>query len=132
HWAVVHASSRTYEAGVREFLEPGGPGQAVAVLPLVVLPVFARLDPRPPGPLLAVPGDGLPQAVLEGGPGLPAEGGELRAVERVAAVVAGAVVHAAEEGGVGRGELEDALRDLDVLVLVAAADVVDLARLALA
>ena len=45
--------------------------------------------------------------------------------------MARSVVHVAHEPRVGSGQLEDPPRDLEVLELVAGADVVDLARLAL-
>src|SRR6185369_12166466 len=63
---------------------------------------------------------------------LPAERLELRRVERVTAVVPGAIVDRTDQRLVGAGQLEHARRDLAVLDLFAAADVVDLAGLALA
>ena len=50
---------------------------------------------------------------------------------RVAPVVAGTVVDVPDERGIAAGQLDDALRDVEVLALLAA-DVVDLARPALA
>ena len=72
--------------------------QPSRVLALVVLPVLAGLDRLPPVAVLAVPGDRLRQ------PGLaervrrrPAERAQLGVVERVAAVVAGAVLDVPDE-----------------------------------
>ena len=60
----------------------------------------------------------------------PAERPQLRVVDRVAAIVARPVLDVADQGRVGAGQLEDAVGDLDVLVVLAA-DVVDLTRRAL-
>ena len=62
--------------------------------------------------------------------GRPAERPQLGVVDRVAAIVARAILDVADQAGVGAGQLEDAVGDLDVLVVLAA-DVVDLARRAL-
>src|SRR5206468_12893814 len=97
------------------------------VLRVVVAPVLARLDRLPPGAVVAVPLDGLREAFLEAPLGLPAELAQLRGVERVAAIVPGAILDVADQRGVGARELEDALGDVQVLALLAA-DVVDLAR----
>ena len=78
-----------------------------------------------------VPGDRLGDALLERLLRLPAERAQLGRVERVAAVVAGAVLDVADQRLVGARQPEDVADDLDVLALVVAADVVDLARRAL-
>src|SRR3990170_6847272 len=100
----------------------------VGVLAAVVGEVLARLDRLPPVAAGAVPLDRLGETVLEAPLRPPAERAPPRRVEGVAAVVTGPIGHVADEPRVGARQLEDAARDLDVLELVAAADVVDLAR----
>src|SRR5581483_8322347 len=102
------------------------------VLALVVLAILAGLDRLPPVAAGAVPVDRLRQAGLaERVPRRPSDRAQLGVVERVAAVVTGAVLDVADQARVGARQLDDPVRDLDVLELLAA-DVVDLARLALA
>src|SRR5947207_7449101 len=103
-----------------------------AVLALVVLAELARLDRLPPGAVVAVPVDRALHALVEADPRRPAEAAHARRVEGITPVVPGPVVDAPQQRPVGPGQLEDRLRDLDVLALVAAADVVGLARGALA
>src|SRR5581483_6569685 len=81
-------------------------GEALAVLLLVVLLVLARLDRLPPGAVLAVPVDGRADAVVEVHLRLPAERVQLRRVDRVAPVVAGPVVDAAQQRPIGARQLE--------------------------
>src|SRR5262245_20732128 len=105
--------------------------KALRVLLLVVAAVLAGLDGLPPGAVREISFHGLAQAALaERVPRRPPEAAELRVVERVAPVVARAVLDVADERQVGPGELEDPVGDLEVLVVLAA-DVVDGARLAL-
>ena len=107
-----------------------GISSAPAVLALVVLAVLARAD-RPPPPSLSryqstvrsIPSS-KPTAAFQPSPSSFVGG------ERVAAVVAGAVVDVLDQRLVAPGELQDPLDDLDVRQLVGAADVVGLARLA--
>src|SRR5258708_5443464 len=62
------------------------------VVALVVRPILAGADPLPPAAVLHVPVDGLRQPVGESDARDPAQlGADLRRVDRVAAVVAGAV-----------------------------------------
>src|SRR4051795_2251778 len=102
--------------------------QRAPVVALVVLAVLARADGLPPPGVVAVPGDGLLQALLEAHLRRPAERAGLLGAQRVAAVVAGAVGDVLDQGLVLARVLQDALDDLDVGGLVRAADVVDLAR----
>ena len=127
------------------YLEPGGAARArparadaapqarrallaepLGVLLLVVRAVVAGLDRLPPVAVVAVPGDRLGQAVRERARRRPAERPELRGVQRVAAIVPGAVLDVTDERLVGAGQLEDRPRQVAVLDLLAAADVVDL------
>src|SRR4030065_22081 len=92
------------------------------------------------GGLDGSPGGGPPRPARGGGgggggarrvAGLPAEGAELAGVDRVAAVVAGAVLDVLDKG-LGLADLgEKEAGHVDVAHLVARSDVVDLARLAL-
>src|SRR5439155_3731548 len=102
--------------------------EARLVLPAVVVLPLPGLDRLPPAAVLAIPGDGLPEPVLEAPLRGPAERRELRAIERVAAVVAETVLDVPDEPGVGTGELQDPAGQLEVLELTAA-DVVDLSGL---
>ncbi len=94
--------------------------------------IFAALfDGAPPELVGRVPADGALQRFCEIGRPAEAEVIELRGGDRVAAVVAGAVGDAARRRVVRLAQLvEDDLGDLAVGALVAAADVVDLAGLA--
>ena len=104
------------------------------LLPLGGVPGLGGLLGRaPPGLVVAVPGYGLGQAGGEvGARGLPAElGPELGRVDRVAAVVAGAVAHPVEVVlGTAEG-LEDLAQHGDVVQLAVGADQVGLADAAL-
>lgn len=100
------------------------------LLPLGGVPRLGGLLGRaPPGPVVAVPGYGLGQAGGEvGARGLPAElAAELGRVDRVAAVVAGAVAHPVEVVlGAAEGP-EDLAQHGDVVQLAVGADQVGLA-----
>ena len=104
------------------------------LLPLGGVPRLGGLLGRaPPGLVVAVPGYGLGQAGGEvGARGLPAElGPELGRVDRVAAVVAGAVAHPVEVVlGAAEG-LQDLAQNGDVVQLAVGADQVGLADSAL-
>src|SRR5438132_730134 len=106
--------------------------QPLCVLPLVVAAELAGLDRLPPAAVRAVPLDGLAHSLPEVARRPPAELLELPGAERVTPVVAGAVLDVAQQRAVRARQLEDELDHLDVLVLVAAADVVGLAGLPLA
>src|SRR4051812_46507451 len=108
----------------------GEPGRVLLLVVRAV--VVGLLDPLPPDAVVAVPGDGRGEALGERPAAAPAERFELGRVERVAPIVARPVVDAPDQRLVRAGQLEDAARDLAVLDLLAAADVVDLSRLALA
>src|SRR5918996_3683265 len=110
---------------------PTPSGEAVRVLALVVVEVLARLDPLPPGTVVAVPGDGLDERLGELAPRLPAQCPQARGVDRVATIVTGPVLDVPDEGWAHTGQLDDAPHDVEVLQLLAG-DVVDAARLALA
>lgn len=91
------------------------------------------LGRAPPGLVGNVPVDRLPQALGEVGVGRPpAELAlELRAVDGVAAVVAGAVGDPVEVLGVASHRLEDHAQDRDVVLLPIGSDEVGLPRAAL-
>src|SRR5262245_61792660 len=97
------------------------------VLPLVVLAEFPRLQGAPPGLVGLVPADGGGQGVVEAMSRLPSQRVELARVHRVAPVVAGAVADRANEAVGLLTEVQDAARERQVLQLVPAPDVVDLA-----
>src|SRR4051812_35128412 len=67
--------------------------EGAPVVALVVRPVLARADRLPPRRVVAVPGDGLREPVVEAHARLPAECAHLVRGQGVAAVVAGAVRH---------------------------------------
>src|ERR687894_565961 len=71
-------------------------------------------------------------AAVEARAGLPSERADLVGGERIAAVVTGPVGHVLDQRLVGAGELDQPADQVDVLRLVGPADVVDLARRALA
>src|SRR3989449_11041696 len=81
--------------------------------------------------VLAIPGDGRRERVAEAVARRPAELVDLLRVERVAPVVARPILHGLDQGLGLPQEMEDLARQHDVLHLVAAADVVDLALPAL-
>ena len=106
-----------------------GGGAASALLPLLPVPGLGGLLGRaPPGLVVAVPLDGPLQALGEVGVlGLPAElAAELGGVDRVAAVVAGAVPDPVEVVGVLPHGLEDGAQDVDIAPLPVRADQVGL------
>ena len=88
-----------------------------------------RLCGAPPSLVLAVPPDGLGEALGEVRVGrLPAQlAAELGGVDRVAAVVAGAVAHPVEVVLVTAERLEDLAKDGDVVLLAIGTDQVGLA-----
>ena len=90
------------------------------------------LDRAPPPLVLAVPGDRLRRRPSSKScDRRPAQRLQLRGVERIAAIVARADPRPAGSASGPADELEQAVGEVDVLHLVAAADVVDLAGLAL-
>ena len=104
------------------------------LLPLrAVAGLGGLLGRAPPGLVVAVPGYGLGQAGGEvGARGRPAElGPELGGVDRVAAVVAGAVAHPVEVVLAAAEGLEDLAQHGDVVQLAVGADQVGLADAAL-
>src|ERR1051325_1429115 len=108
----------------------GTPGtrSAAAVLALVVLAELGVLVlDRPPPPLVvAVPPDGFCEAVVERLARPPAQRPQLPGVERIAAIVAGTVGHRLDQRVGLADERQDPVRQVHVLDVVAAADVVDL------
>src|SRR5690606_19745156 len=102
------------------------------VLALVVLAVLAGADRLPPPGVVAVPLHRPLEPLVEADARPPAERLDLVGAQRVAEVVARAVADVLDERLVGADELDDPPHDLDVLLLVRPADVVDLARPALA
>src|SRR5215471_12771732 len=133
---AVSRSTRCPPANPVAPVTSGRPGpalparSAVAVLFLVVLPErrILILDRPPPGLVLAVPLHRAREPLLELLARRPAERFELLRAQRVAAVVPGAVGDRLDERRGLADELEDPVREIDVLHLIAAADVVDLAR----
>src|SRR5688500_6861080 len=103
------------------------------VLRLVILQVLPALDGPPPVFVLAVPLDRRLDRLLEPVLRLPAELAlDLARVDRVPAVVAGAVLYVLHALVPALAHLlQDHLRDPAIGDLVVAADVVDLAGLAL-
>ena len=104
------------------------------LLPLgAVAGLGGLLGRAPPGLVLDVPVDGLLQALGEVGVRRPPAqlALELRAVDGVAAVVAGAVGDPVEVLGVAAHGLEDHAQDRDVVLLAVGADEVGLPRAAL-
>src|SRR5436190_24166994 len=89
----------------RKGLRAGRVREPCGVLAGVVLAVLAGLDLLPPVPVVAIPGDRRGEAIGERRLRTPAEPAQLPGVERVAAIVAGAVVDAGEQGGVRAGQL---------------------------
>src|SRR5262249_16251970 len=99
--------------------------EPVGVLLLVIRAIRARLDGLPPAPVGRVPVDhGRQAALAEGVLRHPPESAELAVVHGVAAIVASTVLDVADQCRIGAGQLEDPVRHLDVLVILAA-DVVD-------
>ena len=104
------------------------------LLPLgAVAGLGGLLGRAPPGLVLDVPVDGLLQALGEVGVRRPPAqlALELRAVDGVAAVVAGAVGDPVEVLGVAAHGLEDHAQDRDVVLLAVGSDEVGLPHLAL-
>src|SRR6185503_1830482 len=129
-WAASR-SSRWPPANPVAPVMSGTPGtrSAAAVLALVVLAELGVLVlDRPPPPLVvAVPRDSFREALFERLPRPPAERLQLRGVERVAAIVAGTIGHRLDQRVGLADERQDPVRQVHVLDVVAAADVVDLA-----
>ncbi len=103
---------------------------AEALLPLrAVAGLGGLLGRAPPGLVVAVPGYGLGESGGEvGAPGLPAQlAAQLRAVDGVAAVVAGAVAHPVEVVPGPAEGLQDLAQDAQVVALAVGADQVGLA-----
>src|SRR6266446_6061538 len=100
---------------------------AVLVLPAVPVAELSGLQRPPPGLVLAIPRHGRLQRLAERMLGRPAELSHLLRVERVAAVVARPVLHGPDQRLRLAGQAQDIAGEDDVLDLVAAADVVDLA-----
>src|SRR5579864_864897 len=103
--------------------------------PVLLLVVLAErgilvFDGPPPPLVVAIPRDRSGEAVVKLLPGRPAEPPQLGRIERVAPVVPGPIGDRADEGRRAPGQLEDAMGEVDVAHLVAAADVVDLAEAA--
>src|SRR5215468_740124 len=115
----------------RDGLQRANPS-AVAVLSFVVRAELSGLERAPPRFVLFIPIHGRPQGVPEPMARRPAQLVHLLGVDRVAPVVAEAILHGSDQGLGLAGQLEDLSREDDVLDLVAAADVVDLAVHALA
>src|SRR6187397_1965443 len=105
--------------------------QRLAVMTLVVIPVVAGADRGPPLLVVAIPVHRPLDPLVEAHGRVPAEGLEAGCRERVAAVVAGAILDVGDPRLVAIGEGEDAPDDLEVGQLVWPADVVDVAGLAL-
>ena len=98
---------------------------------VVGVPVAGPARP-PPGLVGPVPVDGLGQARLERPRRRPAKRGQLRAIHRVASVVAGPILHGPDQRP-GLAEPLQQQRDrVPVRLLGPAGDVVDLARFAVA
>src|ERR1044071_5011693 len=93
----ARSTTSTSCASARRRAAPRELRQSVRVLALVVLAVPAGvLDRLPPRAVLAVPRDGAGEPLGQRNLRLPAElGPDLPRVERVAAIVAGAILHAA-------------------------------------
>src|SRR5207247_409648 len=117
----------TARSAVRRRRIIGPPGSTVAVLALVPRAELARLQRPPPGLVLAVPAHRRLQRGGERIARRPAELPDLRGIHRVATVVARAVGDRPDERVRLAGESQDLPGEGDVLHLVAAADVVDLA-----
>src|SRR5262249_1941526 len=107
------------------------PGRSAAAVPFLAVPPEGRiliLDRPPPRLVLPVPADGGREPGVEVLARRPAERRQLRRVERVAPIVARAIRHRCDERRRPPDERQNPVREIDVLHLVAAADVVDLAR----
>src|SRR6266567_3080779 len=102
---------------------------AGAVLALVILAELGILvlDRTPPPLVLAVPRHRFGESPIEGHFRSPADGLELRGVERIPSIVPGPVCHRPDERRGLAEQVEDAVREIDISNLIAAADVVDLA-----
>ena len=115
---------------------PASLGRTGAVVRREPVAIGAGLHPLDPAGMVEIPAHGLAQAALERLLGPPAELAlDLARVDRVASVVAGPVGHVLDQAevralGIGPHLVEqgaDGLDDLDVRLLVPAADVVGLA-----
>ena len=125
-----HPHALRHREGRSKRQTSGNPG----LLPLrPVTGLGGLLGRSPPGLVLHVPADGLLQALGEVGVGRPPAqlALELRAIDGVAAVVAGAVGDPVEVLGVAAHGLEDHAQDRDVVLLAVGSDEVGLPHLAL-
>src|SRR3954469_9137446 len=102
---------------------------ALVVLRLVVRPErgVVLLDRPPPPLVLAVPVDHLAQADLELDLWRPAETAQLRRIEAVPTIVPGSIGDRLDQRQRLAELRQDAMREVHVHHVVAAADVVDLA-----
>ena len=99
---------------------------------IVVVLVFAGDDVFPPLPVFQIPGNGLLDAVGKLGLRQPAQlGMDLGGVDGIAHIVALPVCHIGDQALRLAQGLANDLDDVDILHLVVAADVVDLAHTAL-
>src|SRR5215470_8809368 len=112
-----------------------GPSMSVsAILVLLAIPglELAGLQRPPPGLVLAEPRHRRLEGLAEGVLRRPPELSHLLGVDRVAAIVTRPVLHRADQRLRLPGQTQDLPGEDDVLDLMAAADVVDLAVVALA
>src|SRR5688572_14181665 len=118
------------QAASRRLMTPPGwmeCGSAAAVLSLVIGAKLARLQRAPPRFVLAVPRHRRRERGREGVARRPAELRDLGAVHRVAAIVTRSIGDGADQTLRPARETQDLPGEHDVLDLLAAADVVDLA-----
>src|SRR6185436_13543065 len=127
--ARVRAPARRRRSGIAR-ATPGPSSRAV--LPLVEGPELAGLERLPPRGVVTVPAHRRLQRGGEGIARRPAELPELGAVQRVASIVTGAIGHGLDEALGLAGQSQDLAGEGQVLDLVPAAHVVDLAVTALA
>src|SRR5688572_13677256 len=99
----------------------------IPVLPVVIRAELARLQGLPPLRMRAVPLDGRRQRLGESVARRDAETSDLRTIEGVPSIVTGTILHRRDQRVRLAGEAQDLPRQHDVLDLVAAPDVVDLA-----
>src|SRR5262249_27622664 len=125
-WATSNATWRDASASgmSQECVDEAFTSGAGAVLALVVLPELRvqGLDRPPPGLVLAVPRHGVREPLREIGARPPPERRQLRGVERVAPIVPLTIRDRLDERRGLADQMQDAMREVDVLHLVAAAD----------